>query len=299
MRRYPSMTAPAWRFVCAAAMLAIASMPAHAQSVVEPFSGPTPGPGWTLSGDAVLTGTGGIDPVGAGWLRLNPDTGGMGFAYHDSVVSTAGQIVVAFDFAATGGSAPPADGISFFLFDASTPFQPGDGGGSYGYQGMDNGALAIGIDDGYGSGFVSGVSNAIGVAGPGPSTSSIANSGSLAPTPWTSARGLTPADADFRRITITLSPAGSGAMSVTVQLQRGGSVSTVLSGIVVSGLPSQVRFGLSAATGGNVALHEVRNFSLQAQHVAGEPVPTLGDLGIAMLAALLAVTAFASRRRAR
>ena len=108
----------------------------------------------------------------------------------------------------------------------------------------------------------------------------------LSPTPATPARGLTPVNPNFRRITITLVPAGAGSMSVTVQLQAGANSSTVLSNVVVSGLPSSVRFGLSAATGALWNTHEVRNFSLVSGSAVAA-VPALSQWGVVVLAAML------------
>ena len=106
---------------------------AHALSVQESFANAT-APGWTLSGLATLTGTGAPDPVGQGWLRLTPLVpGGPGFAYHDEVVPTDRRITVTFQFAAWGDpNFGSADGLTFFLFDATggfTPGNPGLGGG--------------------------------------------------------------------------------------------------------------------------------------------------------------------------
>lgn len=266
-----------------------------ALSVNEPFSGPAPGSGWVLSGDATMTGTGAPDPIGSGWLRLTPATGGIGFAYNSAVISTRSPITAAFDFAAYGGSGS-ADGLTFFLFSASGGFAPGGGGGSLGYQGSSTGALAVGVIDAYPSGFT-GVSDSVGICGPAPSTGPIADSGSLSPTPATAARGLTSADPNFRRLTITMLPDSPGAMRLTVQLQRGASVATVLSNVLVSGLPESVGFGLSAATGAETNIHEVRNFTLDAQHSAGTPIPSLSTWATLLLAGLLLLAAAAARRR--
>jgi hypothetical protein len=271
---------------------------AHALSVTESFANAT-APGWTLSGSAVLTGTGAPDPVGSGWLRLTPATGGQGYAIYSQPYETTERVLILFDFADYGGTTnPTADGLAFFLFNAAAPFAGGNGGGGFGYEAMANGALAVGIADGYPSSFVNGIPNSIAVRGPGPGTAFIAGTAGLSPTPETAARGLTSADPNFRRLTIQLTPAGSGSMSVSVQLQTGASVSTVLSNVLVSGLPASVRFGLSAATGANTNIHEVRNFSL---NTGAHGIPTLSEWGVLVIstALLLGSLARLSRRQRR
>src|SRR5262245_1623762 len=101
---------------------------AHAISVTESSANAT-APGWTLSGSAVLTGTGSPDPAGSGWLQLTPATGGQGYAIYSAAFSTSERVVIAFDFADYGGAtSPTADGLAFFLFNAATPFAGGNGG---------------------------------------------------------------------------------------------------------------------------------------------------------------------------
>jgi len=281
-------------WLVAASMLGLASF-AHAVTVSESFTGASTGPGWTLSGSATLTGTGAPDPVGAGWLRLTPASGGQGYAYNSQVLPITQRITVSFEFADWGGTG--ADGLTFFLFNAAEGFSTGNGGGGFGYEAMPTGVLAVGVADGYPSSFTNGTSNAIAVRGPGPGTAFIGGTGGLSPTPETPARGLTPADPNYRRLTITLNPAGAGAMAVSVQLQTGTTVSTVLSNVVVSGLPPNVQFGLSAATGGQTNNHEVRNFSL----ASGTPViPTLSQWSLVILATALllgSLVVLARRRR--
>jgi hypothetical protein len=269
---------------------------AHAVTVTESFTGATTGPGWTLSGSASLTGTGAPDPIGSGWLRLTPVSGGVGYAYFSQVLPITERITVSFEFADWGGSG--ADGLTFFLFDAGGGFTTGGGGGTFGYETMPTGALAVGIADGFASSFTNSTANAIAVRGPGPGTAFIGGTGGLSPTPQTAARGLTPADPNYRRVTITLNPAGAGAMAVSVQLQTGATISNVLANVVVSGLPANVRFGLSAATGGLTNNHEVRNYALATGNAVAA-IPTLSEWSLVILATMLLLGSMVvlSRRR--
>src|SRR5262249_50375158 len=143
-------------------------------------------------------------------------------------------------------------------FSGGDPFFQG---GGLAYQGMPTGVLAIGLTDAFPSSFSNGSANAIAVRGAGPATPFLGGA-VLSPTPDTPARGLFPTDPNFRQLTITLPPIAPGSMSLTVQLQAGTVTTTVLSNLVVSGLPQNVGFGLSAAIGAALANHEIRNFSL-------------------------------------
>ena len=76
-----------------------------------------------------LTASNGTDAVGSGYLRLtNTDLNQAGCAYNDvSSFPSYYGLDVTFEYSQYGGSG--ADGITFFLFDATTnPFQIGGWG---------------------------------------------------------------------------------------------------------------------------------------------------------------------------
>lgn len=109
-------------------------------------SGATPNAADPESGDAY------IDPNGQGWLRLATSTTGQANAvYFDTPIPSAGnEVTINFGANMWGGNGfgnTGADGLTFFLYDASQSFQPGAFGGSLGY------AQKTGID-GLGGGFV-------------------------------------------------------------------------------------------------------------------------------------------------
>ncbi len=272
-------------------------------TVAESFGG-TSAPNWTLSGTAQLTAPS-LDTAGNGWLRLtDAANGGTGYAYYTQSIPTNQPISVDFDFAMSSGSSPPADGLTFFLYDSTVTFSGGAGGGTFGYMccpGLAGGALAVGISAGYPSQFVNGVASSIAIAGPQPNYAFIAGSSGLNPTPYAGARGLAPSDPNYRHLHILMNPtANAGELSLTVTMQAGTTTNTILNGVVVSGLPANVNFGLSAATGGAVATMEARNFSLQSGIAPIIPTPGLSTLGrLLLLAGLLALAigAFISRRR--
>jgi uncharacterized repeat protein (TIGR01451 family) len=120
--------------------------------------------GWTLGGGTILTGSGSIDPVGDGWLRLTNNTGNQtGFAYNTTPFNLSAGLLIEFDYATWGGSG--ADGYSIYLFDANVgAFNIGAFGGSLGYaqklttsacgnpapsnvSGISGGYIGIGVDE--------------------------------------------------------------------------------------------------------------------------------------------------------
>lgn len=141
-------------------------------------------PGITFGGNpkkAFLTAGSAVgDPEGDGYLRLTDNSNDQtGFIYSDASFPSKYGLKLDLEYYTYGGNG--ADGITFFLFDASVPaFNPGAFGGSLGYAqkhdplagalnlpGVSGGYLAIGLDE-YGN-----FSNPIegrqgGVHGPGP-----------------------------------------------------------------------------------------------------------------------------------
>lgn len=133
-----------------------APTPAHATvSLTESFRNAT-APGWTLLGDARLTGDGTIDPPGNGWLRLTSNiTYTAGTALFDTPFSSDDGVDIQFEYATYGGDG--ADGFTFYLIDGTTPTPTiGAPGGSLGYSwrlvdpvgpGVTNGYVGIGFDE--------------------------------------------------------------------------------------------------------------------------------------------------------
>ncbi len=117
-------------------------------------------PGWNFGFDSgaftpTLTG-GGIDPNGDGWLRMTTASNNQStYAYFDNTIPSAdNDITVSFDYTVWGGTG--ADGLTVFLYDAATTFDPGAFGGSLGYaniigsggpvDGLDGGWVGVGLD---------------------------------------------------------------------------------------------------------------------------------------------------------
>lgn len=194
----------------------------------------TAGDTTTVTGPNLLGNCASIDdPNGSGTLRLTENENDQAaFVFYNYAIPSTSGIDISFDFFSYGGSAfnnSNGDGITFFLFDGSTPntaAQSGAFGGSLGYSqkllpsgarqdGLVNGVLGIGFDefgnfanDNEGRGSNSGVpNNCVGLptAAPDVVTDSVtvrgsgsgqngycflANSGSLAPGNPTSPNGI-------------------------------------------------------------------------------------------------------------
>ena len=123
--------------------------------VLNPAGNSTPSPVLT-SGASVRAGdpeSGTIDPSGSGWLRLTNNTLNLANAvYFDTPIPSAGNsVTIAFGANFWGGNnfvGTGADGVTFFLYDASKTFSVGSSGGAIGYaQGL--GANPNGLSGGY------------------------------------------------------------------------------------------------------------------------------------------------------
>ena len=246
----------------------------------ESFSGPT-APGWQLFGNAVLTGDGGTDPVGQGWLRLTPnEMGQLGSAVYTTALPTAYGIQVTFQWATYGGSG--ADGIAFYFIDGATqnPTQ-GCGGGPLGYSGysgcpgVTSGYVGIGFDE-YGNFSSTGSGGGCAVACPGrsPNTIALRGSGSLETGfSYLGNAGCTigtgnRAGAKTARVTLT------GGL-LTVEVDSGSGFDTLINQYNlnnVSGqaaMPATVKIGFSGSTGGLANYHEVKNLTVTYPDISG------------------------------
>ena len=117
------------------------------------FSSSTLPPYWAINGQSYLTS--GIDDIqGEGVLRLTPlSTGKMGGARSQLAFDKGDGVVIDFAINSWGGTG--ADGMAFFLYDASTDennFLYGGNGSTFAYfngtaGGLTGGVLAIGFDE--------------------------------------------------------------------------------------------------------------------------------------------------------
>lgn len=290
---------------------------ASAVNLNETFMNST-APGWNLVGTAVLT-SGGVDPAGAGWLRLTSNAGNQaGSAIYNTAFSSTAGVQVIFTYATYGWdvTTAPGDGISFYLIDGATAVPTvGSYGGPLGYSkkttaptgnGVTNGYLGIGLDE-YGnfgtsqSGDCSYVPCSLGLSGV-----TIRGSGNLFDPGfnyYTQAAATigTTDRAGAKKVRITITPAPT--VNVTVEIDSGSGFVTVINNFNISGIagqaaiPATFKMGFAAGTGWATDYHEIRGFTTtNADPTSGNPVPTLNGWMLAALACLLAVAGSVAAR---
>jgi fibronectin-binding autotransporter adhesin len=252
----------------------------------QSFTGTT-APGWVLGGTGftpVLTAAQGSDPVGSGWLQLTSNaTNESTYAYDSTAFSSANATITAqFNYVSFNGTG--ADGLTFFLADASvvssSGFNPGAYGGSLGYaqktdiNGLSGGYLGIGVDE-YGNysnpteGRVGGpgfVPNAIAVRGPGSGTSGynyLGGTGSLT-TPL-SYPGQTTRPSGSQAETIQMVLTSTNQLTVSVEFGNSGVFQTVFTANL-SGYtrPSDLIMGFTAGTGSLTSTQEIQDVLLSS-----------------------------------
>jgi uncharacterized repeat protein (TIGR01451 family) len=271
--------------------------------------------GWVLGGNptsSLLTGNGTIDPVGSGWLRLTSNSGNQtGFAYNTTSFDLSLGLLIQFDYTTWGGTG--ADGYSVYLFDAGvSTFNIGAFGGSLGYAqklppavtpavpGISGGYVGIGVDEygnfsnptegrylgpgaypntvtirgpvvGFGGGAIGDTINASSY----PWIATSANNGSL----WYN--GATRPDqtsANYRRVTIQITPAPNPVANVWIQFGYNTSAVQMITNQALPAISTSqsLMMGYAASTGGSTNYHEIRNLL-----VTNASTTTSINLGIA------------------
>ena len=250
--------------------------------VSEPLRGTTSG--MTLYNNAQLTAQAGIDPPGAGWLRLtNNSVTQRGGAIINTPFPSTTAIEFEYTYAVYGSQGiGGADGHSLILLDgnAAIPATMGGDGGALGYAsnnaqpGILGGVIGVGLDE-YGN-----FSNpGAGITGTGPGfqpqrlvVRGAGNGGTAtgAPGQYPYLVGVNlPAtvgqniDGHPRTAPVkvrgSLSPNG-GQMTLNLFMDFGSGYVQVVNGLVINQtLPTQLRIGFSASTGGGTNFHEIRD----------------------------------------
>lgn len=272
-----------------------------------------------VSGSSRLTAATGIDVAGDGYLRLTENANyNVGYVYGiDSFASNYG-ITATFEFFShkpAANSTNQADGMTFFLFDASVnAFRPGGTGGSLGYAqyyatpGMAKGYIGISIDAfGNFSNPTDGTKN----GGPGQRRSSVAIRGpgdGRGTSDYVYQTGVTTTDApynvgfngftqrypdstnvNYRKIKIILIPGSSLGPAlgykVTIIMYKGGATVTPVT--LISNFdypfiaPARLQYGLAASTGSISNYHEIRNLTIEATNSNVLLPPVLSnDIGL-------------------
>ena len=237
-----------------------------------------------------------IDSEGSGYLRLtNGDTWQNGFAYSNRVFPSSDGLNISFEYYTHGGTG--ADGICFFLFDASAnPVKVGAFGGALGYAqrdvpstpGLTKGYLGIGIDE-FGN-FASSTEGRQVLNGRVPQAVTLRGAGDGAALVSTNYPFLTyrqttslpngndftinggnrnatdPAIEGFRKIFITLTPLPAGGFNVKIRMQHRTNNLTRIIDLInydyTTPAPANFKMGFAAASGGMTNFHEIRNLSV-------------------------------------
>ncbi len=216
-----------------------------------------------------------------GRLRLTTDDRNQAGAWstNDTFPSDLG-LEIEFTYAMhTDKDDPGADGLVLFLADGASPQGVGSFGAGLGYAcrreatqggglscdlpGVPGGFAGIAIDR-YGN-----FSGEINKSGPGPRPDSVVVRGSgdgvtgYRYVDGADAPGGTRTDgATPRTVRVTLVPGAAGELAMTVRLEAGGALRTVLDRVPLHGdgqapLPRTLRLGFAGATGSHVDVHEI------------------------------------------
>lgn len=253
--------------------------------VNEPLRNSTSG--MTLFNGATLTASaagGNVDPPGAGWLRLTNN----GFTQRGgAIINTPFPSTTAIEFEYTYAVYGPqgiggADGHSFMLLDGNQPLPGamGGDGGALGYAsnnaqgGIAGGVIGIGLDE-----FGNFSNPGAGVTGTGPgfrpqnlAIRGAGNGGNAfaAPGQYPFLVGVDlPAtvgqDIDGHprnapvKVRGSLAPNG-GQMTLNLFMDFGVGYVQVANNLIINqALPTQLRIGFSASTGGGTNFHEIRD----------------------------------------
>lgn len=261
---------------------------ARAQTIADTFTGGSASQLWQVYGGACLTAGDGSGTIPAcavgsqgGLAEVTPDVSGNGvLRLTQALTNQAGGIISASSFASNSGfsitftaysyGGTGADGISFFLLDASQslPSSLGGLGGGIGYSGITGGYLGLGIDE-FGNFSNPGcVTTPACSGGPGRRPNAIAVRGSTAnANPYIA--GVTPGFALWDNVSTR---AAATARTYTITLSSSGILTVYIDGtIYITGfdafagagtLPARLRFGFAASTGGSTNIHAIRSVSV-------------------------------------
>lgn len=269
----------------------IASISAQTVTLTGSFTGTTLDAGWTVGGSGyVPTLTAPlIDAAGSGWLQLT--TAGTNQATYalntTSFVSKNATITASFNYVSYGGNG--ADGITFFLADASATFGVGAYGGSLGYaqktlaggatdiNGMNGGYIGLGIDEfgnyannsegrvgGFDTNTATMTPDAVSIRGPGTGLTGYDYLGGTSTLP---ASLDTPGTGVARPTVTTFQVIITATNQLTVYMDRGATGTfTALYNIDLSGYtrPDSLVMGFTGSTGASTNIHEVQAVALSS-----------------------------------
>lgn len=270
--------------ITAIALLWSLAMPALAQFKLNSTFRNATEPGWTITGSnnagnndsGILTGGYGLiadgnstnDAVGSGWLRLTTDLNSQSgqALYTGGTFPSSQGVTVEFDYVTWGGNG--ADGISFFLYDATASMAGSALGGGLGYCNGSGAYLGVGFDE---WGNFSAGSASCGATGSGFAADRVVVRGpTSAANPFignTAVGGIDVPTVTVRpasdRARISLIPNGTSGFRVTVGVgQNGAAVTNVLTNLNFPyAAPTNLRVGFAGSTGGSTNIHEIRDIT--------------------------------------
>lgn len=230
---------------------------------------------WNLAGSAQLTAASspGYDAAGSGWLRLteNAIQQNGSAQYTGASFSAEEGVIIDFDYVMWMKDAPSnlaADGLSFYLYDATRGMAGANPGSDLGYCGGNGGYLGVGFDafglfsttrscGGVDDPLVGREPNTISIRGPisqgnpyvkGVNVPSLNNPDST----------TRPVDRSARIVLVPTGDANSPFLISVLDGPTGAPVPMITDQPFPYAAPPQLSIGFSGSTGGATQIHEVR-----------------------------------------
>jgi CshA-type fibril repeat protein len=212
------------------------------------------------------------------WLRMTDNVKYMASAVYNEVpYDSSHGLTVEFDQRMwSPEDTGYADGIGFFLQDASVPLDAiGPVGGGLGYfdgrsacsAGLDGGVVGVGFDRFGNFALPEFIQNAVTVRGAEaecyPVLATTGNRGDG----FLEDRGVDAEEATYRHVKVDVVPRDAGGITAIVTMSDPTPVGSepvelhhlISTDLPATALPDQMRFGFSASTGGRAEFHEIRN----------------------------------------
>lgn len=212
------------------------------------------------------------------WLRMTDNVKYMASAVYNEVpYDSSHGLTVEFDQRMWSPEETGyADGIGFFLQDASVPLDAiGPVGGGLGYfdgrsacsAGLDGGVVGVGFDRFGNFALPEFIQNAVTVRGAEaecyPVLATTGNRGDG----FLEDRGVDAEEATYRHVKVDVVPRDAGGITAIVTMSDPTPVGSepvelhhlISTDLPATALPDRMRFGFSASTGGRAEFHEIRN----------------------------------------
>lgn len=212
------------------------------------------------------------------WLRMTDNVKYMASAVYNEVpYDSSHGLTVEFDQRMwSPEDTGYADGIGFFLQDASVPLDAiGPVGGGLGYfdgrsacsAGLDGGVVGVGFDRFGNFALPEFIQNAVTVRGAEaecyPVLATTGNRGDG----FLEDRGVDAEEATYRHVKVDVVPRDAGGITAIVTMSDPTPVGSepvelhhlISTDLPATALPDRMRFGFSASTGGRAEFHEIRN----------------------------------------